>query len=134
MLIGEIGGTVGDIESLPFLEAIRQFAIDVGPENVLFIHLVLVPYLAAAGELKSKPAQHSVKELRSIGLFPQMIICRSDREIDEDIIEKISLFCNVHKKNVFQSIDLDLIYKVPLEFHRQGLDERITEILRHLVY
>ncbi|MCE3012226.1 MAG: CTP synthase, partial [Proteobacteria bacterium] len=129
MLIGEIGGTVGDIESLPFMESIRQFALDVGVENVLFIHLVLVPYLAAAGELKSKPAQHSVKELRSIGLFPQMIICRSDRVIDEDIIEKISLFCNVAKKNVFQSIDLDLIYKVPLEFHRQGLDERVTEIL-----
>jgi len=129
MLIGEIGGTVGDIESLPFMESIRQFALDVGAENVLFIHLVLVPYLAAAGELKSKPAQHSVKELRSIGLFPQMIICRSDRHIDDDIIEKISLFCNVSKKNVFQSIDLDLIYKVPLEFHRQGLDERVTEIL-----
>ena len=129
MLIGEIGGTVGDIESLPFMESIRQFALDVGVENVLFIHLVLVPYLAAAGELKSKPAQHSVKELRSIGLFPQMIICRSDRHIDDDIIEKISLFCNVSKKNVFQSIDLDLIYKVPLEFHKQGLDERVTEIL-----
>ncbi len=129
MLIGEIGGTVGDIESLPFIEAIRQFALDVGAENVLFIHLVLVPYLAAAGELKSKPAQHSVKELRSIGLFPQMIICRSDRVIDDEIIDKISLFCNVSKKNVFQSIDLDLIYKVPLEFHRQGLDERVTEIL-----
>lgn len=129
MLIGEIGGTVGDIESLPFLEAIRQFSLDVGPENVLFVHLVLIPYLAAAGELKSKPAQHSVKELRSIGLFPQMIICRSDREIDTNILEKISLFCNVPKKNVFQSIDLDLIYKVPLEFHKQGLDERVTEIL-----
>lgn len=129
LLIGEIGGTVGDIESLPFIEAIRQFALDVGSENVLFIHLVLVPYIAAAGELKSKPAQHSVKELRSIGLFPQMIICRADREIEASIIDKISLFCNVPKQNVFQSIDMDLIYKVPLEFHRQGLDERITEIL-----
>jgi CTP synthase len=129
ILIGEIGGTVGDIESLPFLEAIRQFSLDVGPENVLFIHLVLVPYIAAAGELKSKPAQHSVKELRSIGLFPQMILCRSDREIDSSILEKISLFCNVPRQNVFQSIDLDLIYKVPLSFHQQGIDERITEIL-----
>ncbi len=129
LLIGEIGGTVGDIESLPYLESIRQFAHDVGTENVLFIHLVLVPYIAAAGELKSKPAQHSVKELRGIGLFPHMIICRSDRPIDQDILDKISLFCNVSKKNVFQSIDLDLIYKVPLEFHKQGLDERITEIL-----
>ncbi len=129
LLIGEIGGTVGDIESLPFMEAIRQFALDVGTENVIFIHLVLVPYVAAAGELKSKPAQHSVKELRSIGLFPQMIICRADREVDASIIDKISLFCNVPKQNVFQSIDLDLIYKVPLSFHQQGLDRRITELL-----
>jgi CTP synthase len=129
LLIGEIGGTVGDIESLPFMEAIRQFALDVGTENVLFVHLVLVPYLAAAGELKSKPAQHSVKELRGIGLFPQIIICRADREIDSSIIEKISLFCNVPKQNVFQSIDLDLIYKVPRAFHEQGLDKRITELL-----
>jgi len=129
LLIGEIGGTVGDIESLPFLEAIRQFSLDVGTENVIYVHLVLVPYISAAGELKSKPAQHSVKELRSIGLFPQMIICRADREIDSSIIEKISLFCNVPKQNVFQSIDLDLIYKVPLSFHQQGLDKRITELL-----
>ncbi len=129
LLIGEIGGTVGDIESLPYMEAIRQFALDVGTENVLFVHLVLVPYIAAAGELKSKPAQHSVKELRGIGLFPQIIICRADREIDPSILEKISLFCNVAKQNVFQSIDLDLIYKVPMSFHQQGLDKRITELL-----
>ncbi len=129
LLIGEIGGTVGDIESLPFMESIRQFALDVGTENVIFIHLVLVPYLGAAGELKSKPAQHSVKELRSIGLFPQIIICRADRPIDQSILEKISLFCNVSKQNVFQSIDLDSIYKVPLAFHQQGLDRRITELL-----
>src|SRR5690606_12847587 len=127
--IGEIGGTVGDIESLPFMEAIRQFALDVGPENCLFVHLVLIPYINAAGELKSKPAQHSVKELRSIGLFPQIVICRADREIEPSIIEKISLFCNIPKQNVFQSIDLDLIYKVPLAFHQQGLDKRITELL-----
>ncbi len=129
LLIGEIGGTVGDIESLPYMEAIRQFALDVGTENVLFIHLVLVPYVAAAGELKSKPAQHSVKELRGIGLFPQIIICRADRQIDTSILDKISLFCNVSKQNVFQSIDLDLIYKVPRSFHEQGLDKRITELL-----
>lgn len=129
LLIGEIGGTVGDIESLPFMESIRQFALDVGVENVLFIHLVLVPYIEAAGELKSKPAQHSVKEMRSIGLFPQIIICRADRQIDSSILEKISLFCNVPKQNVFQSIDLDLIYKVPKAFHDQGLDRRITELL-----
>lgn len=129
LLIGEIGGTVGDIESLPFMESIRQFALDVGKENVLFLHLVLVPYVAAAGELKSKPAQHSVKEMRSIGLFPDVIICRADREIDTSILEKISLFCNVPKQNVFQSIDLDLIYKVPKAFHDQGLDKRVTELL-----
>lgn len=129
LLIGEIGGTVGDIESLPFMEAIRQFALDVGPENCLFIHLVLIPYINAAGELKSKPAQHSVKELRSIGLFPQIVICRADREIEPSIIEKISLFCNIPKQNVFQSIDLDLIYKVPMAFHQQGLDKRVTELL-----
>lgn len=129
LLITEIGGTVGDIESLPFMEAIRQFALDVGTENVIFIHLVLIPYIAAAGELKSKPAQHSVKELRSIGLFPQIIICRADREIESSILEKISLFCNVSKNNVFQSIDMDSIYKVPQAFHQQGLDRRITEIL-----
>ncbi|MEX0798941.1 MAG: CTP synthase [Bacteriovoracaceae bacterium] len=129
LLIGEIGGTVGDIESQPFMEAIRQLSHDVGQENVLFIHLVLIPYLAAAGELKSKPAQHSVKELRSIGLFPNIIICRADRDIDQDILDKISLFCNVPKKNVFKSIDLDSIYKVPLSFHEQGLDAKVTELL-----
>ena len=129
LLLGEIGGTVGDIESLPFLEAIRQFAQDVGYENVLFVHLVLIPYLSAAGELKSKPAQHSVKELRSIGLSPNLIICRSDREIEPSIIDKIALFCNVPRPHVFSSIDLDSIYKVPLNFHRQGLDEKITELL-----
>lgn len=129
LLIGEIGGTVGDIESLPFMESIRQFAHDVGHENVLFIHLVLVPYLAAAGELKSKPAQHSVKELRSIGLFPNMIICRADRDIEQEILGKISLFCNVSKENVFKSIDSDSIYKIPLEFHKQGLDSKICELL-----
>ncbi len=129
LLIGEIGGTVGDIESLPFLEAIRQFANDVGHENVLLIHLVLLPYIAAAKELKSKPAQHSVKELRSIGLFPNMIICRSDHEVEEGIIDKISLFCNVPQSHVFQSIDVDTIYKVPLEFYQQGLDEKIISLL-----
>lgn len=129
VLLAEIGGTVGDIESQPFMEAIRQFSHDVGKENVLFVHLVLIPYLHAAGELKSKPAQHSVKELRSIGLFPNMIICRADREIDEDILDKISLFCNVPKSNVFQSIDMDSIYKVPLEFHKQGLDAKVSELL-----
>jgi CTP synthase len=129
LLIGEIGGTVGDIESLPFMESIRQFANDVGTENVLFVHLVLLPYISAAGEVKTKPAQHSVKELRSIGLFPNIIICRSDRELDKGIKEKLSLFCNVPKDNVFLSIDVDSIYKVPILFHKQGLDEKITELL-----
>lgn len=129
LLIGEIGGTVGDIESLPYMESIRQFAADVGHENVLFVHLVLLPYIGAAGELKSKPAQHSVKELRSIGLFPNMIICRSDREVEEGILDKISLFCNIKKNCIFQSIDVDSIYKVPLKFHEQGLDEKVTELL-----
>ena len=129
LIIGEIGGTVGDIESLPFIESIRQLAHDEGADNVLFIHLVLLPYIAAAGELKSKPAQHSVKELMSQGLSPQIIICRSDREVDEDTLDKISRFCNVGRKNVFQSIDMDSIYKVPLEFHKQGLDERISQLL-----
>ncbi|PIP93224.1 MAG: CTP synthetase [Bdellovibrio sp. CG12_big_fil_rev_8_21_14_0_65_39_13] len=129
LLLGEIGGTVGDIESQPYLEAIRQFAADVGPENVLYIHLVLLPYINAAGELKTKPAQHSVKELRSLGLFPDVIICRSDREIEPSIYEKLSLFCNLPKENVFSSIDMDSIYKVPMNFHRQGIDEKITELL-----
>lgn len=129
ILLGEIGGTVGDIESLPFMEAIRQFSHDVGPQNVLFVHLVLIPYLHAAGELKSKPAQHSVKELRSIGLFPNIIICRADRDVDQDILDKISLFCNVPRDNVFQSVDLDSIYKVPLNLHKQGLDQKVADLL-----
>lgn len=129
LLIGEIGGTVGDIESLPFLESLRQLALEEGYENVLFIHLVLIPYLNAAGELKSKPAQHSVKELREIGLNPNIIICRADREVDQSIIDKLSLFCNLKSSNVFQSIDLDSIYKVPLALHRQGLDQTVTQML-----
>lgn len=129
LLVGEIGGTVGDIESLPYMESIRQFAHDVGSENVIFLHLVLIPYLNAAGELKSKPAQHSVKELREIGLFPNIVLCRADRDIDQSILDKISLFCNVPKDNVFKSLDLDSIYKVPLEFYKQGLDAKICELL-----
>jgi CTP synthase len=129
LLIAEIGGTVGDIESLPFLESIRQFSHDVGVENVIFVHLVLVPYLKAAGEWKTKPAQHSLKELRSIGLFPQMVICRSEHELEQGIIDKLSLFGNVPKQNVFQSVDQELIYQVPVSFHQQGVDKRITELL-----
>ena len=129
LLLGEIGGTVGDIESGPFLEAIRQFASDVGRENVLFIHLVLIPYLGAAKELKSKPAQHSLKELRSVGLFPHIILCRSDRELDNAILDKIALFSNVPRDRVFGSIDVVNTYQVPLTFYRQGLDEKIIELL-----
>ncbi|HAZ14370.1 MAG: CTP synthase [Bdellovibrionales bacterium GWA2_49_15] len=129
LLLGEIGGTVGDIESQPFLEAIRQFSLDVGTDNVLFIHLVLLPYIAAAGELKTKPAQHSVKELRSLGLVPDILICRSDRDFDHSIAEKLALFCNVTAGQIFKSIDVDSIYKLPLDFHRQGLDEKVAELL-----
>ncbi|RLA66391.1 MAG: CTP synthetase [Epsilonproteobacteria bacterium] len=129
VLLAEIGGTIGDIESLPFVESIRQFGNDVGLENVLFIHLVLLPYLATAGELKTKPAQHSVRDLRSQGLFPNIIICRSDRQIEQDQLDKLALFCNVHKDQIFHSLDLDSIYKVPLSFHDQGLDEKICELL-----
>ena len=129
LLIAEIGGTTGDIESQPFLEAIRQFGQEVGGSNVLYIHLVLLPYLSAAGEIKSKPAQHSVKELRLSGFFPNIIICRSDREIGQNIIDKISLFCNISSDRIFSSIDLNSIYKLPLNFHRQGLDDKIIEFL-----
>ena len=111
------------------MESIRQFALDVGSENVLFMHLVLLPWIGAAGELKTKPAQHSVKELRSIGLNPNVIICRSEREIEEDIYRKLSLFCNVPVANVFKSLDVDSIYKVPLSFAQQGLDQKVVELL-----
>ena len=129
LLIGEIGGTVGDIESQPFLEAIRQLAHDVNQQNVLFVHLVLLPYIEAAKEVKTKPAQHSVKELRSIGLFPQIIICRTDQKINQSIMDKISMFCNVPKNCVFTSPDLDTIYKLPISLHQQNLDDKITELL-----
>ena len=129
LLIAEIGGTTGDIESQPFLEAIRQFGQEAGRGNVLYVHLVLLPYLNAAGEIKSKPAQHSVKELRLSGFFPDIIVCRSDREIGQNIIDKISLFCNISPDHIFSSIDLNSIYKLPLNFHLQGLDRKIIELL-----
>ena len=129
LLIAEIGGTTGDIESQPFLEAIRQFGQEAGSDNVLYIHLVLLPYLNAAGEIKSKPAQHSVKELRLSGFFPNIIICRSDREIGQNIIDKISLFCNISTDRIFSSIDLNSIYKLPINFHLQGLDKKILDFL-----
>ncbi|MCF8037702.1 MAG: CTP synthase [Desulfohalobiaceae bacterium] len=126
----EIGGTVGDIEGQPFLEAIRQLRSDLGKENVLYIHLTLVPYMRAAGELKTKPTQHSVKELRSIGIQPDIILCRSEVELSEDLKAKIALFCSVEHDAVFSAVDVDNIYKVPLTFYREGLDQKIAIMLR----
>jgi CTP synthase len=126
----EIGGTVGDIEGQPFLEAIRQLRSDLGKENVLYIHLTLVPYMRAAGELKTKPTQHSVKELRSIGIQPDIILCRSEVELAEDIKAKIALFCSVEEDAVFSAVDVDNIYKVPLAFYKEGLDQKIAIMLR----
>jgi CTP synthase len=128
ILIVEIGGTVGDIESLPFLEAIRQMKYDVGQENAVYVHLTLVPFIAAAGELKSKPTQHSVKELREIGIQPDILLCRADREIPKDMKDKIALFCNVDVGAVFTALDVKSIYQVPLELHREGLDDKLAEL------
>ena len=124
-IICEIGGTVGDIESLPFLEAIRQFSNDVSRKNSLFIHLTLVPYLKASGELKTKPTQHSVKELRSLGIQPDIIICRTEKNIPKEERKKISLFCNVDYKNVIETIDVKTIYEAPISFYKEKLDERV---------
>jgi len=129
IMIVEIGGTIGDIESLPFLEAIRQFQFDVGRENVLYIHLTYVPYIATAGEVKTKPTQHSVKELRSIGIQPDILLCRTARPLNDDIKAKIALFCNVSKSAVITAIDVGCIYEVPLNYHEEGLDQKILEVL-----
>ncbi|MCU0578654.1 MAG: CTP synthase [Desulfobacterota bacterium] len=125
----EIGGTVGDIESLPFLEAIRQFKSDVGKENVLYIHLTLVPYIKTSGEVKTKPTQHSVKELRSIGIQPDILLCRTEQLLPPEMKAKIALFCNVEKESVITAKDVESIYEVPLVFHQEGLDDRIVEKL-----
>ncbi len=127
--IVEIGGTVGDIESLPFLEAIRQFRYDIGEENVLFLHLTLVPYLGVSGELKTKPTQHSVQKLREIGIQPDFLLCRTDRILPQDIRSKIALFCNLKADNVITAKDVGNIYEVPLVFSEQGLDEKICKRL-----
>jgi len=124
-IICEIGGTVGDIESLPFLEAIRQFSNDVGRKNSLFVHLTLVPFLKASGELKTKPTQHSVKELRSLGIQPDIIICRSEKNIPKNERKKISLFCNVDYKNVIETVDVRTIYEAPISFYKEKFDERV---------
>ncbi|MCS6874155.1 MAG: CTP synthase [Pyrinomonadaceae bacterium] len=129
VLIVEIGGTVGDIESLPFLEAIRQIGNEEGKYSAIFIHVTLVPYLATAGELKTKPTQHSVKELREIGIQPDILLCRSDRPLSLDLRRKIALFCNVQERAVISALDVQTIYEVPLFFHEQGLDSLILEML-----
>ena len=126
-VICEIGGTVGDIESLPFLEAIRQFSNEVGRKNTLFIHLTLVPYMRASDEIKTKPTQHSVKELRSIGIQPDIIICRSERTIPLDQRKKISLFCNVSIQDVIETVDVKTIYEAPISFNNEKLDERVLK-------
>jgi len=130
VVITEIGGTVGDIESLPFLEAIRQFRQDVGKENSLFIHLTLVPYIAASGELKTKPTQHSVRELLGIGIQPDILVCRAEHDLDDDIKRKIARFCNVDVARVIESRDVATIYELPLKYREQRLDDRICESLR----
>jgi len=129
VLIVEVGGTVGDIESLPFLEAIRQIGNEEGKQNAIFIHVTLVPYIATAGELKTKPTQHSVKELREIGIAPDILLCRSDRTIGLELRKKIALFCNVEERAVISAPDAKTIYEVPLFFHEQGLDSLILEKL-----
>ncbi|ALN81829.1 CTP synthase [Lysobacter antibioticus] len=126
----EVGGTVGDIESLPFLEAIRQLRTERGPEHALFMHLTLVPFIAAAGELKTKPTQHSVKELRSIGIQPDVLLCRSEQPLPDSDRRKIALFTNVPEKAVISAVDLDNIYKLPQWFHEQGLDAIVLDRLR----
>ena len=126
-VITEIGGTVGDIESLPFLEAIRQFPVDVGRRRCLFIHLTLVPFVGHAGELKTKPTQHSVNELRRIGIAPDMLMCRSEGELSPEIRKKIALFASLPPEAIVSAYDVDDIYKVPLAFHEQGVDAFVLD-------
>jgi CTP synthase len=128
IVLVEIGGTVGDIESLPFLEAARQFGLDVGRENTLYVHLTLVPYIKVAGEIKTKPTQHSVGTLREIGIQPDILVCRTEKPLSDEVKEKISLFCNVRQEAVIEARDVDVIYQIPLVFKEQGLDKII---LRH---
>src|SRR5205085_5385278 len=125
----EVGGTVGDIESLPFLEAIRQMGITMGRDNVCYVHLTLVPFIATAGEMKTKPTQHSVKELREIGIQPDVILCRADRPLPDSDRRKIALFTNVPPEAVIPALDTDSIYKIPLALHAEGLDEIVCRKL-----
>ena len=129
IVICEIGGTVGDIESLPFLEAMRQFRFDMGKDNVLYIHLTLVPYVKTADELKTKPTQHSVKELREIGIQPDILLCRTEKSLSDDLKKKIALFCNVDNESVITARDVENIYEVPLALHHEGLDDIIVNLL-----
>ena len=129
VVITEIGGTVGDIESLPFLEAIRQMRAEVGFENSLYIHVTLIPYIKAAGELKTKPTQHSVKELCGIGISPDVLVCRCEHEVPADVRAKIGLFCNLPADRVFQNLNARSIYEVPLLLHKEGLDEKVCQLL-----
>ncbi|MBT3813562.1 MAG: CTP synthase, partial [Gammaproteobacteria bacterium] len=123
----EVGGTVGDIESLPFLETIRQIGIELGRDRALFIHLTLVPYIKTAGEIKTKPTQHSVKELRSIGIQPDILICRTEMTLPENEKKKVALFTNVEESAIISALDVDNIYKIPRLYHEQGLDEIVVE-------
>ncbi|WP_035587435.1 CTP synthase [Hippea jasoniae] len=129
ILIVEIGGTIGDIEGLPFLEAIRQMRYDVGRQNCLYIHLTLVPYIKAAGELKTKPTQHSVKELQSIGIAPDIIVCRSEKRLTKEAKEKIAMFCNVEKNAVINAVDVETVYEIPLKFKKEKLDRLVIDKL-----
>jgi CTP synthase len=129
LCIVEVGGTVGDIESLPFLEAVRQFRWDLGRENVLYVHLTLVPFIPAAGELKTKPTQHSVKELTGLGIQPDILLCRCDRPLEQRLRAKIAHFCNVEENCVIAAVDVKTIYEVPIKFHEEGFDQRVVEKL-----
>jgi len=129
VILIEIGGTVGDIESLPFLEAIRQFPYEVGKDNVMYIHLTLVPYIGSAGEIKTKPSQHSVKALREIGIQPDMLLCRTSVHLDESVRNKIGMFCNVTPEMVFEACDVDEIYRIPLLFQQQGVEQGVVKRL-----
>ncbi|MFN0118503.1 MAG: CTP synthase [Elusimicrobiota bacterium] len=130
VVIIEVGGTVGDIESLPFLEAIRQIRLDVGRDNVLYVHVTLIPFIKASEELKTKPTQHSVGKLREIGIEPDILVCRTDRELSRDLKDKLALFCSVVPEAVIEAQDVRSIYEVPLMFHRQGMDEQVLMLLR----
>src|SRR5260370_5840375 len=129
VLIVEVGGTVGDIESLPFLEAIREFRWDLGRENVLYVHLTLVPFIRSAAEVKTKTTQHSVKELTSLGIQPEILLCRCDRPLDKKVKSKIAHFCNVEEDCVIAAADVESIYDVPIRYHEEGFDQRVVEKL-----